>query len=50
VIVQTICGRKFEVEKPIKHPEELCLKCDKDKCITYTIYHYAVTHSKPFEE
>jgi hypothetical protein len=45
VIAETICGRKFEVEKTPQSPEELCLRCDKDKCMTYQLYLYAVTHN-----
>ena len=44
MIAETICGRKFEVAVVPKSAEELCLECDKDQCITYTLYLYAVTH------
>jgi hypothetical protein len=44
MIAETICGRKFEVEKPPESPEEICLRCNKDNCMTYILYLYAVTH------
>lgn len=44
MLSETICGRKFEIDTPPTSPEELCVLCDKDNCITYTLYLYAVTH------
>jgi len=44
MIAETICGRKFDVDAAPKSAEELCLRCNKDKCMTYTLYLYAVTH------
>ena len=44
MIAETICGRKFEVTTPPESAEELCLQCDKEHCMTYTLYLYAVTH------
>ena len=41
---EAICGKIFTVEKPPEHPEELCLICGKDQCMTYALYNYAVTH------
>ena len=45
IIAETICGRKFNVETAPKSAEELCLQCNKDQCMTYKLYLYAVTQS-----
>lgn len=44
MIAEALCGRKIRVPQPPESTEELCLECDKDKCMIYIIYHYAVTH------
>ncbi|MCW4012326.1 MAG: hypothetical protein NWF07_04955 [Candidatus Bathyarchaeota archaeon] len=44
LIAEGICGRKFNVTHPPKNPEEICIHCDKDSCMTYMLYLYAVTH------
>lgn len=43
LIAESLCRRKFKVDHLPKTVEEICLQCDKDSCMTYMLYLYAVT-------
>ncbi|MBD3173450.1 hypothetical protein GF326_13390 [Candidatus Bathyarchaeota archaeon] len=44
MIAEALCGRKMMVTKPPESIEEICQKCDKDKCMTHILYLYSATH------
>ena len=47
VEVEAPCGKKMKIqveEGTDFYPEAVCMECPEDNCMTYTFYHYAVTH------